>query len=50
MLHYALHKLREADLLREADRQRTLRAAAESRPDPPGRPRLTRVLAPTRAP
>ncbi|MFB6887840.1 hypothetical protein ACFCX4_00785 [Kitasatospora sp. NPDC056327] len=28
MLHYSLHKLREADLLREAERERASRAAA----------------------
>lgn len=40
MLHYALHKLREADLLREANRERTARTATP--PPTPPRP-LTRL-------
>ncbi|MGW4896598.1 hypothetical protein ACWEQL_30735 [Kitasatospora sp. NPDC004240] len=39
MLHHSLHKLREADLLREAERERAvraLRAATEGRSDPAG--------------
>ncbi|MFB7619191.1 hypothetical protein [Kitasatospora sp. NPDC056181] len=31
MLHYSLHQLREADLLREADRRRAVRAVVDRR-------------------
>ncbi|GAA2803715.1 hypothetical protein RMN57_00275 [Kitasatospora sp. CM 4170] len=48
MLHYAFHKLHEADLLRAADRARDVRAATAGRPEPvPSTPR-TRGLVPPR--
>ncbi|GAA1383529.1 hypothetical protein GCM10009639_03980 [Kitasatospora putterlickiae] len=39
MTHYSLHKLREADLLRVAERERASRAAAASGADRAGRAR-----------
>ncbi|MFJ3794346.1 hypothetical protein [Kitasatospora sp. NPDC090091] len=48
MLHYSFHKLHEADLLREADRERNLRAATTGRPEPVPSTRRTRGLVPPR--
>lgn len=46
MLHHSFHKLHEADLLREAERERTVRAALRETDRPAGSPR--RFPLPTR--